>query len=100
MLDEDGPDLGERAALHPLGTIPPSRSTQESFTVRLGLVLHWVILQRWGSRQRPRPLSTQELFDAIRKGGSTSASPRQLYTSLFKDKRFAKAGKSRWSLAE
>ena len=50
---------------------------------------------------RSRPLTTDEIFDAIVKGGCTKVSSKDvLYRSLFRDAAFLKVGRGVWGLAE
>lgn len=49
---------------------------------------------------RDRPLKTQEIYDAITKGGVRIGNSATLYRSLTRDKDFHKVGRGRWGLTE
>jgi len=54
------------------------------------------VLDRIG---RTRPLTTGELFEAIKKGGVDIQDQQVLYRSLFRSTQFLKVAKSTWGLA-
>lgn len=54
------------------------------------------LLERVG---RSRPLKTEEIFDAITRGGVSIASKDGLYRGLFRDPKFLRVGKSLWGLS-
>ena len=53
------------------------------------------VLNRVG---RARPLKTDEIFEAIKKGGVQISSSEVLYRSLFRDRIFHRVGRGRWGL--
>jgi HB1, ASXL, restriction endonuclease HTH domain len=53
------------------------------------------VLERVG---RTRPLKTEEIFAAIKKGGVQISSAEVLYRSMFRDHTFHRVGRGRWGL--
>lgn len=54
------------------------------------------LMEKFG---RERPLKTEEIFTAIKKGGVQVQSQQGLYRSLFRDPKFTKVGMSLWGLS-
>lgn len=54
------------------------------------------LMEKFG---RERPLKTEEIFSAIKKGGVQVQSQQGLYRSLFRDPKFTKVGTSLWGLS-
>jgi uncharacterized coiled-coil protein SlyX len=56
-----------------------------------------VLMDRIG---RSRPLKTDEIFTAVKRGGVSIGNSGSLYRSLFRDPRFHKVGRGLWGLSK
>lgn len=99
--DPDGPDpgAGEKASaapqLNPNAPVTTLVAEGEFFGMS-GPKAAVALLERVG---RSRPLKTDELFEAIVKGGVKVKDRQGFYRTLFRDPRFLKVGRSLWGLA-
>ncbi len=81
----------------PQGLEPEAAVTPGEFFGMSGPAAARMLLERFG---RTRPLKTEQIFSAIKKGGVKIQSSQGLYRSLFRDPRFTRVSKSTWGLAE
>src|SRR6266542_2394715 len=99
------PDMTPKSASKPIATLlPDDDSSVPAAIVRVGQfhgksgpdAAH-AVLEMYDSS---RPLHTDEIFDAIRKGGVSIGTPGALYRSMLRRRDFVKVGPSLWGLAD
>ena len=99
LQDEDNGGEASEPAAGPLdvGTDPVASTREGEFFGMSGPQATEALMRKFG---RSRPLKTDEIFNAIRKGGVQIQSKEGLYRTLTRDADFHRVGRGTWGLSE
>jgi hypothetical protein len=97
-LAADGPETNGRAVDTARPPVESVRAAQ--FYGMSGPKAAKAVLEMFGTASRPWPLKTDDIFEAIKKGGAKIGSSGALYRSLHRDPIFHKVGRGLWGLTE